>query len=275
MFTNDFVTNFLNLGLYSSITVIATHFFARIFFKWYIDQKSKNLATKEDVGEITDIVETIKSENAQVLENIKAEHAERLEDIRRENQVLISTIDKHLDLKIKIYTDAMESFTVLANSLANLCKLSLTESEFTSIIEKEAKSVFKVKIVGSVETCKATIAFMTAFNCASLELQKQRVPLMICKDRINYLEGKNKLEIHEREELEQLIKSEQTDYINFTALCMEKYNEVANLTKRYVNSVREELGLKINFDELTSTEVESSKELKDSFESFLGGISKN
>jgi hypothetical protein len=269
------LAEFIKLGLFSTVVVCSVCFILKKYMSGYLDQKSKNLATKEDVGAITHIVEKIKTENAHLLEDLKAEHAKKLEEIRKENQLFVSTLDKHLDLKIKIFTDAMESFTVLTNSLANLCKLSLTESEFTSVIEKEVKSISKVKIVGSVETCIATVEFMTAFNCASLELQKHRTPLIICIDRINYLEGKNKLEIFEREELEQLITSEQTDYINFTALCMEKYNEVANLTKRYVNSVREELGLKINFDELTSTEVESSKALKDSFESFLGGISKN
>ncbi|GGF00722.1 hypothetical protein [Pseudoalteromonas gelatinilytica] len=274
MIAKGFVTEFLNAALSSSITVGAIFFFARIFFKGYIDQKSKNLATKQDVGEITDIVEKIKHENAQILEKIKAEHAEKLEDIRRENQLLVATVDKHLDLKIKIYTDAIESFTVLTNSLANLCKLSLTESEFTSIIEKEVKSISKVKIVGSVETCIATVEFMTAFNCASLELQKHRTSLIICNDRINYLEGKDKLETFEHDELEHLIASEPSEYIEFTALCMEKYNEVANLTTRYVKSVREELGFEIDFDELTTSEADSSNKLKNSFESFLGGISK-
>ncbi|WP_209326825.1 hypothetical protein [Pseudoalteromonas sp. PA2MD11] len=272
MIIKEFVTEFLNAALFSSITVAAILFFARIFFKGYIDQKSKNLATKQDVGEITDIVEKIKHENAQILEKIKAEHAEKLEDIRRENQLLVATVDKHLDLKIKIYTDAIESFTVLTNSLANLCKLSLTESEFTSIIEKEVKSISKVKVVGSVETCKATVELMTAFNCASLELQQHRTPLIICNDRINYLEAKEELNNSEILELDRLKASEKTDFLSFVNLCMEKHNQISYLTTPYIISVRKELGLEIDETELTESENLNSAILEDSFSSFLNAM---
>lgn len=268
----QFLTEILKLSAYSIVIVGPILFFGKRFFTGYIDQKSKNLATIEDIDKITSIVEKIKSDNAHVLEELKAEHAKKLEEIRKENQLFVSTVDKHLDLKIKIYTDAMESFTVITNSLAGLSKFSLTESKFTSIIESEAKKTSKVKVVGSVETCKATVELMTAFNSASLELQQHRTPLIICNDRINYLEAKEELNNSEILELDRLKASEKKDFLSFVNLCMEKHNQISYLTTPYIISVRKELGLEIDETELTESENLNSAILEDSFSSFLNAM---
>ena len=55
----DSVINTLSIILELLIIILGIYL---IFFKNYLSQKGKNLATKEDIGEITKKVEDIKSE---------------------------------------------------------------------------------------------------------------------------------------------------------------------------------------------------------------------
>ncbi len=59
----------------------------------FLEEKGKNLANKQDIGEITKIVETIKHENNLILEEIKGKHRMR-----------IAAIDKRLEVHQEAYT---------------------------------------------------------------------------------------------------------------------------------------------------------------------------
>lgn len=265
---------FLKLGLFASLTVAGTIGFARIFFKGYIEQKSKNLATKEDVGEITHIVEKIKTDNAHTLENIKAEHAKKLEEIRKENQLLVSTVDKHLALKIKIYTDAIVAFTSLGHNLLELIDSQNNSNTFNTAIINESKIISKVRVVGSIETCVTALEAMAMFNKIALELQNKRVRILVDKDRLELLEKKKTLEKNESEELDKLIDSQLADTIDISNLCLERNNEFSGLVTRFVFSARKELGLEINEAELIQAENNNTKSVNESFESFINDMEK-
>jgi hypothetical protein len=53
----------------------------------FLEEKGKNLATKQDIGDITKIVESIKHENNLILEEIKGKHQMRLAAIEKRLQV--------------------------------------------------------------------------------------------------------------------------------------------------------------------------------------------
>jgi len=53
--------------------LLLVYLFFRQYLPKYIKEKAKNLATKEDIGEITEIVEKVKHDNNSQLELIKAE----------------------------------------------------------------------------------------------------------------------------------------------------------------------------------------------------------
>lgn len=265
----QFLTEILKLSAYSIVIVGPILFFGKRFFTGYIDQKSKNLATIEDIDKITSIVEKIKSDNAHVLEELKAEHAKKLEEIRKENQLFVSTVDKHLDLKIKIYVDAIEAFTILGHKVLDLCDLHSNSKDFVTAITNEAKLISRVRIVGSVETCVRAIEIMAFFNNLSLELQNKRTHLLINKDKIEHLENKKTLTESEAEVLEKLLDSEPRDFIDLVQTCVKRNKEFSENITHFVFSVRKELSLEINEEALLNAEEEHAKSVNVSFEAFI------
>ncbi len=61
----------LNIAVVVSISIGGL--FVKNYFSKYLSEKAKNLATKEDIGQITDQVESIKRQHAVELEKIKTE----------------------------------------------------------------------------------------------------------------------------------------------------------------------------------------------------------
>lgn len=279
MIIEEFVTEFLNAALFSSITVAAILFFARIFFKGYIDQKSKNLATKEDVGEITNIVEKIKHENAQVLEKIKAEHAEKLEDIRKENQLLVSSLDKQLDLKIKIYTDALEAFSHVNNSIVKLSNLNFDEFEFTKLLDEVAAKLSKIQAVCSTSTLKSTLKIMEAFNKATLDLLPQRIPLsedveLQQKKLAELTSGEHTSELLEikQKELMDLTNKIFKNNLDFTRICFNTHLDLMTLLPEFVLAIRKEMGIDASHKEFAEINEKFLSNMGQSFDEFLKQI---
>jgi hypothetical protein len=69
----------------------------KFYIPGYMREKAKNLATKEDIGEITSIVENVKTTNAIEIEKIKSE---------------IANDDKLLEKKRQVYENIAESLKV-------------------------------------------------------------------------------------------------------------------------------------------------------------------
>jgi hypothetical protein len=74
------------LGAFGVGAVIAgfvVFFLLKSFLPSYLAEKGKNLATREDIAEITDKIEKVKSEYALILEELKAHHQLRLAALDR------------------------------------------------------------------------------------------------------------------------------------------------------------------------------------------------
>ena len=74
-------------GLGASIGAILLYGFIRLFLPSYLSQKGKNLATKEDVEEITSKVESVKSDYAKLLEEVRSEHKLKFAALEREKSI--------------------------------------------------------------------------------------------------------------------------------------------------------------------------------------------
>jgi hypothetical protein len=74
----------INPFLYLLATLITAG--AGAYFGAYLKEKGKGLATKEDIGHVTDIVEQIRSEHAATLEQLKSHHQLRIAAIDRRLQ---------------------------------------------------------------------------------------------------------------------------------------------------------------------------------------------
>ncbi|MDZ7805468.1 hypothetical protein [Thiohalophilus sp.] len=75
----------------------------------YLSEKGKNLATKEDVAEITNKVESVKTEYAQIIE-----------EIRSNNQLKLAEIEREKTIRKEVYLEATEALTRHLNIIGSL-----------------------------------------------------------------------------------------------------------------------------------------------------------
>jgi hypothetical protein len=68
------------------------------FFPSYLAEKGKNLAQKEDIGKITDLVETVRTQ-----------HAKQIEEVRHQNQLILEQTKPSVALEIRRQEDFVQS----------------------------------------------------------------------------------------------------------------------------------------------------------------------
>ena len=74
-----------------------------VFLKSYYSEKGKNLATKEDIGEITHQVEDVRTQYLQKLEEISHQNKIIIEQSSRKHQLRMAAIDKRLEAHQEAY----------------------------------------------------------------------------------------------------------------------------------------------------------------------------
>ena len=70
----------------------------------YATEKGKNLATKEDVGEITRIVENVRAESARELEEIRHQYRSILDGQGQRHQLRMAALERRLQAHQEAYT---------------------------------------------------------------------------------------------------------------------------------------------------------------------------
>ncbi|USD27656.1 hypothetical protein J8Z24_11915 [Pseudoalteromonas sp. SCSIO 43201] len=81
------VLNFLlRYGFEGVIAGLVVFLLVKYFLPGYLSQKGKNLATKEDISEITKEIEEVKSTYSQIMETFKAQHQLRLAAVEKRLQ---------------------------------------------------------------------------------------------------------------------------------------------------------------------------------------------
>jgi hypothetical protein len=73
------------------------------FLGSYLRKKSENIATKEDIGKITNEVEKIKQEYSERLQNLAHQNQMILEQGNRQHQLRMAALDKRLEAHQKAY----------------------------------------------------------------------------------------------------------------------------------------------------------------------------
>ncbi len=86
------------------ITIAAVTIFIKYFVSHYLLQKSKNLATKEDVAEITNQIELVKSHYASQLQIIAHQNSLLLEEVKGRNQLRVAALEKRLEVHQEAFT---------------------------------------------------------------------------------------------------------------------------------------------------------------------------
>lgn len=77
---------FLRYGFEAVVAGVVVFLLIKHFLPSYLSQKGKNLATKEDISEITKEIEEVKSTYNQILETFKAQHQLRLAAVEKRLQ---------------------------------------------------------------------------------------------------------------------------------------------------------------------------------------------
>jgi hypothetical protein len=96
-------------SILSIITLAILGWFCKSYFPNYLKEKSKNKATKEDIKEITSLVESVKKSNSIEIEQIKSE---------------ISNGDKLLDKKREVYEEIVASLRIFISGHNSTEKLN-------------------------------------------------------------------------------------------------------------------------------------------------------
>ncbi|MEL4423564.1 hypothetical protein AYI83_18545 [Shewanella algae] len=276
------------------------YYFIKSYIPAYLTEKGKNLATKEDVGAITEEVEAVKSGYAEILEEVKVS-----------NQLKVSAIQREQNIKKEVYMDAVEAITKSQNMIASFSNLNISEEKITSEFSEQAGKIAKVQIVGTKETVQAVTVFMGEVGTATLHLMLKRVALMNRKNDIQisgdlrdkcqsevdrylsimknmnlagnrdqsiweYMNKSFEFECEQRDkhnkEIDELWAIQNREYILYVRLCMATFFEISKHLPQAVLSVRSELGLEISHDDyldIFNKNIEKGKAVFDDFLSKL------
>lgn len=275
-------------------------YFLKSYIPAYLSEKGKNLATKEDVGAITEEVESVKSGYAEVLEEVKVG-----------NQLKISAIEREQNIKKEVYMDAVEAITKSQNMIANFSNLNISEEKITSEFSEQAGKIAKVQIVGSKETVQAVTTFMGEIGTATLHLMLERMSLINRKNDIqisvdlrdkyqseverylsimknmnlagnqdqgtwDYVNKSFEFECEQRDkhnkEIDELWALQNKEHIVYVRQCMATFFKISDFLPPAVLSVRNELGLEISPDEYLNIYNENVKKGKTVFDEFLSKL---
>ncbi len=266
----------------------------------YLYEKGKNLATKEDIGTITNEVELVKSGYAEILEEVKVS-----------NQIKISAIEREQKAKKEVYMEAVEAITKIQNMVASFSNLNISEEQITSGFSEQAGKIAKVQIVGSRETVQAVTIFMSEIGTATLNLMLERMPLINRKNEIkisenlrdkyqseaeryiaimknlnlagnqdqgtwDYVNKSFEFECEQREEhnkeIDELRAIQNREHIVYVKKYMATFFEISEILPQSVLSVRSELGLEISHEDyldIFNKNIEKGKAVFDTFISKL------
>ncbi|PSU89847.1 chromosome segregation ATPase [Photobacterium kishitanii] len=274
--------------------------FIKFLIPSYLTEKAKNLATKEDIADITDKVESVKTDYAKILE-----------EIRNNYQLKFAAIEREKNTKKEVYLEAVEAIVRSQNMITNFCNLNMLEQEITSCISNDAGKIARVQVVGESETVKAVTSFMAAVGTATLDLMLERSELMLRKNEIQIienlrtrsqqeidqyialmknlnLEGNSDLRLretinncfnYEQEqvtkynlELDQLWLVQNSKHMEFTKHCMDTFFNVSSLLPSTVLSIRSELDLDIAPEDYISIFNENLEKGKEVFDDFINKV---
>lgn len=279
------------------IVGIVVFLLIKYFLPSYFSEKGKNLATKEDIEEVTDKVESVRSDYAQVLE-----------ELRNNNQLKLAAVQREKSIKKEVYLQTVEAITRTQNIISSFSNLKISEEKITSGMVNDSGIIAKIQIVGTEETVKSVTQFMAAIGSATLDLMLERRSLIARQNSIKTLETirsryenevnryieimKNtnlegnkdpalwdtinrSIDFNEEQELkyskeiEDLWELQKPEHITFIRKCMEKFFKISELLPFTVISVRKELDLEISAESYLNIINNNIKEGKEVFENFL------
>ncbi|EHY0959504.1 chromosome partitioning protein ParA, partial [Vibrio vulnificus] len=177
----DLVQMFESFGIGAIVGAGFLFFILKSFLPSYFSEKAKNLATKEDIGQITSEVEQVKSGYAEMLEEVKSNHQLRLASIEREKL-----------LKKEVYLDSVEALSKYQGALAVMSNLDIPNQVIADAFSASAAQIAKMNMVGTEKTVRSLTNFTGEVGAAYMSLFLERGGLISRKSHIEFLETYNK-----------------------------------------------------------------------------------
>ncbi len=275
-------------------------FILKSYLPSYFSEKAKNLATKEDIGEITSEVEQVKSGYAEMLEEVRSNHQLRLASIEREKL-----------LKKEVYLNSVEALIKYQGALGVMANLDIPNQIIADSFSENAAQITKITLVGTEETVKNLTNFTGEVGAAYMSLFLERGVLMNRKGHIEFLETCRKKHNDEIERCLTIMKNMNLDgiveegawerinrafeneskyrdqvtseidanwavqneeHFKFTKRCMSEFFRVNDLTPHILLSVRKELDLELDESEYLKIHADSLEKGRIVFETFMSNL---
>jgi hypothetical protein len=99
-------------GMGSLVTAAICFLFIKFFVSSYLSEKGKNLATREDIAEITNKVENVRAQYASLIEELKARHQLRLAAIDRRLQAHQEAFTLWREIMAMVHTENIGTTTL-------------------------------------------------------------------------------------------------------------------------------------------------------------------
>jgi hypothetical protein len=130
----------------------------------YEEQKSKNLATREDIAGLVEQVRAVTKE---------------AEEIKAEIQSAVADRDRQMKWRIEVYLEAIEAIARLNGALAQFGNLDFPDDAITAPLTLDSARVSKIQLVASNETITATNLYLEAWTKSFLEISTRRLLLRL------------------------------------------------------------------------------------------------
>lgn len=114
---SDWITDVHTYQL-GGICILIALFIFKNYVSPYIRKKGENLATKQDIAEITEEIEKVRSVYAKSLEDISQQNRLLLEQAKRKHQLSIAALDRRLEAHQNAYALWWKMRSVLHNDKA-------------------------------------------------------------------------------------------------------------------------------------------------------------
>lgn len=138
---------YYELYLFISIAITVIVSIISSFVISYLKEKGKNLATKEDISDITTKIENIKQENVKEIENIKQNNQKNFDLFQKQNELhfseLKNTKDRYNSKQFEIYNTLWTSLIELKFSADDLWEEATQKNlkNFSTKVSEAKKSI--------------------------------------------------------------------------------------------------------------------------------------
>lgn len=129
----------------------------------YLKEKGKNLASKEDLSELTNIVEGIKNN-----------HQALMEEVKTNNQLKVYSVERAMTLKKEVFLDVVDALTSSTRFIMKLTDISLPLEEITSVLDNNASVINRANVVANGKMINAIHDFTLDINAFIFSMNMER-----------------------------------------------------------------------------------------------------